>query len=187
MKLGEIRSGKGGAYRAPTKPVKFTVMYQDAGGQQMFAEAEAVLRFVPEDEAEECRVAAAKKMASQFPDGAPQDLVAEARCCEILHRALRDKDAQREPFADSPADLRQALQQRTFEFLWDTYYDWSRAEFPDQVTEEDYEELVGDAAKKSLPDLLSQHGSSKIRRAWASLVAHYGRSRTQTSTAGEPG
>lgn len=190
MKLGDIfaQASKGsGVYRAPTKRVKFKVM-QEIDGELHWADAEAALRFVPEDEAEDGRIAAEVELRKKFKgDVVPTDLLADARAFELLHRSLRDADDDRVAFAQSTQALKSALQVREAQRLHQAYLEWAHEEFPDLVDDETFEELVEAASKKSLPDLFSQFDSSKIRRAWGSLVAHFGKSQTPTSGAGEPG
>lgn len=189
MQLGDIFAGgkSPGVYRAPTKHVKLKLV-QDIDGVLHVADAPAVLRFVPEDEAEECRIAAEKELRQQFPDGnIPSDLLADSKAFHILQRALRDADDPRRAFALSVRELKSAMQQRVGVETWTIYQIWVAEEFPEQVDDETFEELVEAASKKSLPDLFSQFDSSKIRRAWPSLVAHFGKSKTPTSGAGEPG
>lgn len=191
MQLGDIFAGAGasgsGVYRAPTKSVKLKLV-QEIDGELFVADGRAVLRFVPEDAAEECRIAAEKELRVQFPDGGvPGDLLADNRAFHILQRALRDTDDPRKPFAASVRELKSALQQRAAIEAFDTYAQWVREEFPAQVDDETFEELVEAASKKSLPDLFSDFDSAKISRAWPSLVAHFGKSKTLTSGAGEPG
>jgi hypothetical protein len=191
MQLGDIFAGASkagsGVFRAPTKSVKFKVV-RDIDGELFVADARAVLRFVPEDAAEECKVAAEKELRKKFPDGAPVELLLNARAFHVLQRALRDVDDPRVPFASSVDELKGALQERVAVDVYNTYVEWVKEEFPEIVDDETFDELVEAASKKSLPDLFSLFDSSKIRRAWPSLVAHFGRSTpTQMSGGGEPG
>lgn len=187
MKLGDLFTGKRaseGACTAPTKSVKFKVL-GERDGEQLMTEASAVFRFVPEDEAETCRIEAERALRDEFPGGAPADLIEDARAFRIIQRALRDEDDPRQPFARDVASLQAALQQRVAVDLFRTYIEWARVEFPETVDDEMLDKLIAEASKKSLPDLLSQFDSSEISRAWGSLVAHFGKLRkTPTSSAG---
>jgi hypothetical protein len=187
VQLGDIFAGAGksgsGVFRAPTKPVRFKVV-NDVDGELYVADARAVLRFVPEDVAEECKIAAEKELRKKFPDGAPVELLLNARAFHVLQRALRDSDDSRVPFAASVDELKGALQERVAVEVYNTYVEWVKEEFPETVDDETFEELVEAAAKKSLPDLFSLFDSSKIRRAWPSLVAHFGKSKP-TPTSGD--
>lgn len=190
MKLGEILAGQEGrgVFRAPTKRIKLKVLGANASGEQTVADAEAVLSFVPEHEREEARIEAERSLAKQYPGLVPEPVLHDARVYHLLQRALRDADDPRQPFAEGGVvQLKRALHQRTALDAYVAYERWCAQEFPEQVDEDVFEQLVEEAKKKSLVDLLSAHDSSRILEAMPSLVAHFGRSRTQTSGGGEPG
>src|SRR5579859_3319296 len=191
MKLGEIQTGQGGrgVYRAPTKPVKIKVLSTSPSGEQQVSDAEAVLAFVSEHEREEARVEAERDLAKRYSGGIiPQSVLDDAVVYYVLQRALRDADDPRQPFADGGvAQLKSALHQRAAIDLFVTYQRWCAQEFPPQVDDEVFESMVEEARKKSLADLLSAFDSSQILAAMPSLVALFGKSKTQTSGGGEPG
>lgn len=189
MKLGDIIAGGGstGAYRAPTKSVKFKVLGENSQSEQVIADARAELRFVPEDEAVECRDTAERVLRKKFADAIPADLLLDERAFQLLQRALRDADDPRQPFAASVTELRSGLQRREANRLVNVYEQWVAEEFPEQVDDDIFEQLVEEAKKKSLADLLSSHESSTILRALPSLVAHFGKSPMLTSGDGELG
>lgn len=190
MKLGEIITGKaGGVYDAPTRPVRFKVIGKRANGEQVVADAEAVIAFVPESQRVESRVAADKALRMSFPDGnAPADLLNDERVYHLLLKCLKDSDDHRQPFAMTVDELKGSLHRRVAVDLYTAYEKFSADEFPEEMDVDTFEQLVEEAKKKSLCDLLSSHGSELILRALPSLAAHFGKSQpTPTSGAGEPG
>lgn len=189
MKLGEIVSSKsGGAFRAPTKPVKFKVLGQNNRGEQIIADAEAVLVLVPEEEREAALIDSEKAMRKQFPDGiVSPDRLLDSHAYHTLAIALRDTDDAAALFAPNVPALKGALHKNVARALYEQYLEFCNDEFPEVVDDETFAAMIEDAKKKSLPDLLSQYGSSTMKRAWGSLVAHFGTSPTPTSGDGELG
>ena len=189
MKLGEIITGKaGGVYEAPTRSVKFKVIGRRATGEQVVADADASIAFVPEALRVESRVAAEKALRKEFPDGAPSDLLNDERVYHLLLKCLKDSDDHRQPFAMTVDELKSSLHRRVAVDLYTAYEKFSADEFPEDIDVDAFEQLVEEAKKKSLADLLLSHGSEQILQALPSLVAHFGKSnQTPTSGAGEPG
>jgi hypothetical protein len=191
MKLGEILRKSGGAFRAPTKPVKFKVIGRDpSSGDQTVADAEAVLVFVDESEREEALIESEKYIRKKFPDGVmlSADRLTDSHTYHLLAKALRDADDPRQPFAaGGVSELRASLHRNEAQHVYSEYLRFVDEEFPEHVDDETFEELADAAAKKSLRDLLSSFDLSTIRRALPSLVARFSKSTTPTSSDGRHG
>lgn len=189
MKLGEIVTGRAGSvFDAPTKSVKFKLIGSKANGDGLISEAEAVLAFVPEDQRTEARINAEKAMRKQFPDGnIPEDLLSDERVYHLLHKSLKDSDDHRQPFASSVDELKRFMHRRTILDLATAYEQFCADEFPEVVEDDVFEQLVAEAKKKSLGDLISSYEPEKILRALPSLVAAFGKSQPETSGDGKHG
>jgi len=185
MKLGDIL---GAGFEAPHHKVTFKVIGKDRQGSQVVADASAVLAFVSEDDRKECWREADRETRKKYPDGdAPEAVTSDERCYHLLCRALRDEDDPRQPFAGNVGELRRALSANTFVELMRTYNEFCADEFPPHVDVDTFEKLAEEAKKKSLLDLLSQYDSWTILRALPSLVARFGKLKTETSGGGELG
>lgn len=183
MKLGEHFLTGGRSRSAPTRSVSFRACGTAPGGvEKMIAEVSACLAFVNEGARAEA-IRDANDYLLKFYRGQP--IPAQAREDEetyhILNLALRDAGDPRQPLCANGVDeLRQALVLHVARELWVAFTAFMAEEFPSQVSAETFGELVEDAKKKSLPDLLSGYGFSTILRSLPSLAAALGTSPTQT-------
>lgn len=189
MNIGQILQKAGGAFAAPTKTVTFKVVGRDADGRQIISDASAALVFVDEREREAALIESEKFLRTKFPDGVmlSADRLLDSNTYHLLQKALRDSDDARKPFAFTVDDLKSCLQRNHAVKVYADYLRFVDEEFPEEVDSDTFEELAEAAGKKSLSDLLSQFGSSVIRRALPSLAARLSKSQTPTSTDGEPG
>lgn len=189
MKLGDILSTKSQAGLVPsvTCPVAFKVIGRGKGsGEQVTAEAAAVLAVVAEeDRALAQRDAAAKVLERYGETQAPSEALGFEVAIQVLSRALRDKDDPRAMFA-SADELRKALVQPVASRLYSQYLAYVNEEFPDVIDPATFERLIADAKKKSLVELLFAYGSSLILRVLPTLAIASGAPREPSTSATAP-
>jgi hypothetical protein len=188
-KLGDFLSNKAGrSVAAPVKPVKFKICFRDQGqGELRLNEASAVMVFLDEDARAEAVASAEREMQQEFPEGnAPHDLLRDRRMSHFLSKALRDEQDPRQLFASNERELRSCLHIEEMRRMVSTYADFIQSEFPDQIDEEQLKQLIEDAEKKSLRDLLTCFGSLLILQALPILAGRYGAGLTGKSGAGKP-
>jgi hypothetical protein len=153
----------------------------------MSAEVTATLAYVDEFQRAEALAAAEKSVRSRFPTGPlPEVQLGNEETYQILFRALRDAEDPKRPFADSVDELRLSIVKPVAAWLYREYELLIEEEFPTIPTDEQFDELVADAEKKSLRALLTSMGFLRLARALPSLAAHFARSPIETSGAGEP-
>src|SRR5437660_205856 len=110
MKLHDFLTAQGRARPAPTRPVTFKVLGVDGQMQSLVAEAAAEIAFVSESlRAEALREADAAIAKEYGGQPIPDDRREDERMYHVLHRALRDRDDVRQPFADGVRELKNAL------------------------------------------------------------------------------
>lgn len=173
MKLSDFLSQAGGhASLAPTKPVKFKVLGRNQGGEQVVADAEAILVFVSEKERQEAIRDAHQELRRLYDKmPVPDERLSDEISYQLLFRALRDSTDQRVAFAGSVPELRAAMSLRVCSELVATYHEWVAQEFPEEIDEEQFQKLVEEAKKVCFFDLVSAFGSRTIQRAMPSLLA----------------
>lgn len=181
MKLHDFLTAQGRSRPAPTRPVTFKVLGVDQRMQGLVAEAQAELAFVPESVRQEALRDAERVIRETYgEDSIPDDRREDERSYHVLHRALRDKDDVRQPFADSVKELKNALVLSEARRLWIAYQQFVEEEFPDIVDAETFERLVEESKKTSLPALLSSFGFDAVRRSMPGLLARLRTSPTPT-------
>ena len=176
MKLGDFLSQAGSSTPAPTKPVKFKVLGINGEGQQVTAEAEAVIVFVDEHARQEAIREAHKDVRERWKnEDVPPDRLDDEITYQFLLKALRTADDPRRSFCASARELRNALTLRVCGSLMQQYRAFADEEFPDDVDNATLEELIKEAEKKSFADLISARGFSLIHRALPFLAARFGK------------
>lgn len=188
MRLGDFLSTTvEGQVAAPVHPVTFKAIKRGKHGEEYVIEMKAALAFVDEKRRDEAMDAAEAAIRRVYPDGnAPVEKRSNEIAYQVLLRALRDADDPRVQFAESVEQLRSVLVQRVATHLYAEYQDFVDEEFPEVITPEQFADLVEQATKKSMRDLLISTDYWTLRRALPGLVAHFGRSQTPMSGAGAP-
>jgi hypothetical protein len=181
MKLAAFLAVHGRSLPAPTRSVKFKILGADVRKSGTVAPAEAEIAFVSETSRQEALRNADAAIATEYEGQLPSgDRREDERMYHVLHRALRDKDDVRQPFAESPDELKAALVLPEAARIWREYLQFVDEEFPEWVDAETFEKLVAESKKTSLPDLLSSFGSDVVRRSMPGLLSRLQRSATPT-------
>lgn len=182
MTLGELREKHRGSARAITRPVKFRILVEtESGDEPTPFEADALLRFVGDRERNDALQEAQAALAARYPGQAVlHEVHLAVRAYHVLALVLRDASNSVHPFADSAADLEESLTASEAIRLQAEYQRFVEDEFPERIDEEVRSQLVEEAAKKSLLDLLSEHGLSTIRGLLPFLAQTRGSAPTQT-------
>ena len=178
MKLRDLLSSAGSRL-APTRPIRWKAIGYNERHERVMADVSAVFAFVDERQRQEALRDAAKALAKDYgSEPVPPSRRTDEESYHLLNRALRDADDPRSPFAESVEELKQALVFEATREVMSEYDRFCVEEFPPEVSEEEFKELVAEARTSFLSDLLSSSRSLQIRRAWPSLVAHFGASPT---------
>lgn len=173
MKLGEFLSQQGaGARQAPTRTARVKLVGVDGQMLGRVADARAEIAFVPEAARQEALRDADRAIRDLYgKDPPPDERRDDEHKYHILHRALRDCDDPRQPFADSVRELKGALVLAEAARIWAEYCQFVEEEFPDSVDTETFERMVEEAKKASLPGLISSYGFDAVRRSMPGLLA----------------
>lgn len=178
MKLGDILKGAGARVSVPHS-VQFTAVGQNAQLQRISVPVPAVLIYVPEDTRETLRFDARSALAQKYPGKLPTErVISDEETFHLLFHALH----QPEPGAsgaysrlcDTVDELRMSLVLNEADRLTMEYHRYMALEFPPYVSDKEFEELVDEAKKKSLADLLTSYGFEKCARALTSLAGRAG-------------
>jgi hypothetical protein len=186
MKLDAFLAG-GGAQHAATRTFKIRVVGKDPQENNVVGETEVDIAFVPERYRQEALRDAAKALHEAFGDTpVPEESADSERKYHILLRALRDSDNPKEPWCGNVTKLKNALVIREANRAWDEYCLFLEEEFPNQIDNETFANLVEQAKKVSLPDLIDSFGFDVVRRSIFGFLAVHMMSHPQTSTASRP-
>lgn len=176
MKLGDFLAAPA-AVPVSKRSVHFRVIGRHKGdGERVIVEAEAVFAFVSERERAEAYRDADKVLAEMWGvRPVPYDRTTEERNYHFLFRALRDSSPPHATFANTVVELQNALVLVEAQRVFEEYQRFVDEEFPDAITPEEMAGLVEAAKKNYLGALLISSESSLIRRAWPTLLAHFGK------------
>jgi hypothetical protein len=181
MKLGDFLNAQGRARPAPTRPVNFKVLGVDGQMSGLVAEVSCEIAFVSESQRQEALREADAAIAKDYGgQPIPDDRREDERMIHILHRALRDRDDVRQPFADGVKELKNALMLPEAARIWKAYLGFVEEEFPDQVDAETFEKLVEEAKRAFFPEALSRFGFDAVKACLPGLLLRLKTSPTQT-------
>ena len=136
----------------------------------MQVDAEALFRFVNEEERADLSAKADAEVAKRYEGRAvPPDRLRDERTFYLLHAALRDADSPKDALAASVLLLRRALVLEEAQRIQQEYDQWIAEEFPPHVSDEEMKQLIEDAKKNSLADLLTSYGYKRTLSALRSL------------------
>jgi hypothetical protein len=159
----------------------FKVLGVDGQMTGLVAEVSCEIAFVSESQRQEALREADAAIAKEYGgQPIPDDRREDERMYHVLHRALRDRDDVRQPFADGVNELKNALVLPEAARVWKAYLGFVDEEFPDQVDAETFEKLVEEAKTHFFADLVSSFGSDVVRRATPGLIRRLAKSPTQT-------
>ena len=184
MNLLDFLQTAGSNPPAPFEPVSFEILHQAASGESHKISCNAVLVCISEKDRQKAMAEALKKCRKDYSEGIPPVRLAEEERYHILAEALRDADDTRKAFT-SVGQLRASLVSSTMADLWESFTNFLDREFPPVISKEEFAQLVEDAKKKSLGDLLSSMSSAKMTRSLPGLVYLFANSQTETSGDGE--
>lgn len=183
MQIDDFFSTASRAVPAPTRTVKFRLLGRDPNsGERLVADATAELAFIDEETRLDALRLADQHIKAKYNGEPPSGRRFDEDVFFLLACAMRDPEHLDRPFAETALRLRNGLTLPEALRLHDEYQRFVREEFPDSISPEEERELVEAAKKKSLLALLSEHGSSRIRSAWRSLVEASGSYQTPTSS-----
>jgi hypothetical protein len=158
------------------RPVQFSAVEPDKTKAQAIIDVDAALVFVDEDARAQIGISARASLEKRFPEAAldEEDLKNE-RAYQLLFLCLRDAEDPRASLAASVDELRAALVLPEARRLSDEYDRYIQDEFPPAVDDETWRQMVVDAEKNCLGDLLTKYGSAPVGRLISSLAARSGR------------
>lgn len=131
MKLGDFFNE---APEAPTRPVEFDALWKNGDASTVRAKVRARFAFVDESARQQALRDAQRHLLAEYKDlPIPEQRRIDENTYYILHRALRDEDDPRQPFAASVDQLRRALTAPVSGRLIAEYADWVAAEFPSVI------------------------------------------------------
>ncbi len=185
MNLGDFLTNASSIPPAPQEPVEFVILHTDQMGETRKIPVNASLACMTEKTRAKCLREALVHCRKEYPDGIPSTRLEEEEQIQMLSEALRDADDPRKAFSGA-TQLRSVLTTHERTEIWARYESFMAREFPASVTAEEFQKLVEDASKKSLPALLSSTEFSKIQRALPALVYYFATHPTPTSSDSEP-
>lgn len=148
MQLGEILAGVTESVKS--EPVKFRVLGEGPEGEQVSAQAEAVMVFVDEDKREKFRLKARAWLEAHDYKGKPVPSIVldEEESRWFLMAALRDKSDPSKAFCpEAQYELfRKALIAQQVSYLYGLYREFIKNEYPELASDEQKRELVEAAA-----------------------------------------
>lgn len=157
--------------KAPTHPVKVRLFSKEDGGS--FADADAVLVFVPDADRLRADDDATKALVASGVPASPERRAAE-ETHHLLARALRCANDPALVFFDSVDACKAALLDDEALKLRNEYERFKNTHFPPSISNEEIAAIKEAAAGYFLPALLTQFGYWQILRALPSLAASYG-------------
>jgi hypothetical protein len=183
MNLGDFLSNASSSPPLPAEPVSFTALHVNVTGDTLKVPVNAVLVCISEKERQECLRRALVHCRKEYPsaDGIPPERLAEEERFQMLAEALRDADDPRKAFAHV-LQLRSVISPHEVTKLWQTLEAFMQREFPPIIDAAEFEKLVQDAKKKSLPDLLSSTGYLILSKALPVLALYFQNAPTHTSS-----
>jgi hypothetical protein len=177
VKIEDFLTNLGNNPPAPAEPVDFKILHEDSQGERYKLTVNAVFVCLTERQRQAALKAALAYCRKEYPDGVPNDRLAEEERYHLLAEALRDADDPRVQFA-SVTRLRAAIPPSELGELWVKFTGFIDREFPPSVSPEEFAKLVEDAKTFTFAELLTSTGSMKLSRAFPALLFLYGTSQT---------
>lgn len=174
MKLGDILRQSGRAQPVEPHPVEFTAKGQGSNFEIVTARVKAVMICLDEDQRTAARVSALAEVEKRFKDKAvPRGIVDDEETYHMLCEALRQPEQEGGIYpklCSTVLELRTALVFPEAKRLWSEYNTYLAREFPEAPDDETWKQLLEDAKKNSLSDLLTSYGYGRVSQALSSLA-----------------
>lgn len=166
---------------APSHRVAIRLCGKDRNGNEVMADAEAVMVLVSDDARLRCTEEAAAALAKAGKAPTDERLRTE-ETYHVLCRALRDADQSSKPFFETVLQAQSLLVAVEAVRIMREYQGFVDEHYPEVISVDEMQAMEDDARALFFGDLISKYGYWPIRRALPSLAATLGESRAARSS-----